>query len=35
MATAAITLNTGAIVDGHAIAGTAVTCASKCHVSVK
>jgi hypothetical protein len=32
MASAAITLNTGAIVDGHAIAGTTVTYASNCEV---
>jgi hypothetical protein len=33
MASAAITLNTGSKVDGHAIAGTAVTCESNCQVS--
>ncbi len=33
MASAAITLNTGALINGHAIAGTAVTCASNCNVS--
>jgi hypothetical protein len=33
MASAAITFNTGASLDGHAIAGSAVTCASNCNVT--
>lgn len=33
LAKAAITLNTGASVIGHALAGTALTCASNCDVS--